>query len=117
MFKLFVYGTLLPGNVRGTILAQEKRLGPDAVIDHKLVDCGSYPALVYSPGNHVLGEAFEVRDSLRDSLDCIEDEGNLYERKEVVLKSGLKAETYVYLKDASRFPEIPLDAQPYRSVK
>lgn len=117
MFKLFVYGTLLPGNVRGSILAQEKRLGADTLLNYKLVDCGSYPAVIYSPGNRVLGEVFEVRDSLRDSLDCIEDEGNLYERKSVLLASGLMAETYVYLKDSSRFPEIPLDAQPYHRVK
>lgn len=93
--KLFVYGTLCAGQrahhlLRGAPLVARTRTEPR----FRLVDMGGYPALVAGGTTAVLGEIYDVEDSLIPVLDEYEEVPALYQR--VVLEvGGMKA--FVYL--------------------
>ena len=68
--KVFVYGTLLQGEMRNPVLDGSRCLGP-ALASGKLVDLGRYPALLEGDGN-VVGEVYEVNRLTLEQLDRIE---------------------------------------------
>ena len=81
---LFVYGTLRRGCERHEILSSQRFVGCAAtIVKCRLVDCGSYPALVESTdGVSVHGELYEVDPMCLEKCDAAEGvaEG-LYERR------------------------------------
>ena len=68
--RVFVYGSLLPGEMRHPVLESSRPLGP-ALIRGRLYDLGRYPALTAGPGS-VVGEVFEVDGFTLRQLDRIE---------------------------------------------
>ncbi len=68
--KVFVYGTLLQGEMRHPVLESERYLGP-ALVQGELIDLGRYPALIEGSGT-VVGEVYEVRPAALEQLDRIE---------------------------------------------
>ena len=89
-YKVFVYGTLLQGEMRHPVLDGSQCLGP-AMAGGRLVDLGRYPALVEGQGV-VTGELYRVNRATLEQLDRIEgyDAGNpsasLYRRESVEVR-------------------------------
>ena len=100
---LFVYGTLMRGESRRSILERFDPIGTEpATISGRLLDLGAYPGLV--EGEDVIaGELvrFETLESLLETLDDIEDfvgygaDGSLF-RRIVRSVGGDPAWTYIY---------------------
>ena len=102
---LFVYGTLLPGDVRWPIL--EPFVADEGVADAvrgHLFDTGlDYPAAVFDPGADalVLGRRYRLRpDTLDEALVRLDVEEDvvlgLYRRVEVTTEAGVTAWAYRY---------------------
>jgi gamma-glutamylcyclotransferase (GGCT)/AIG2-like uncharacterized protein YtfP len=88
--KVFVYGTLLQGEMRNPVLDASHYLGP-VMADGRLIDLGRYPALVEGQGR-VIGELYRVSRATLQQLDRIEghDAGNpsasLYRRASIEIR-------------------------------
>lgn len=102
---LFVYGTLLPGDVRWPIL--EPFVVDDGVIDSvpgQLFDTGlDYPAAIFdhATNDQVHGRRYELSsDTLNEALVRLDIEEDvvlgLYRRVSVVTTSGVEAWAYQY---------------------
>jgi len=88
MPQVFVYGTLMRGGCRNTVLVAEKFVRvAQTVPRYRLYDCGSYPGLVESePGVAIEGEVWSVSNECLarlDDIECVPD--GLYERRLIEL--------------------------------
>lgn len=92
---LFVYGSLLSGEVNHGILAGARFLG-EATTEpaFELADLGAYPALVRGGTTAVAGELYAVTTPLLALLDHFEGHPHLYRREAVELADGRAAEAY-----------------------
>jgi gamma-glutamylcyclotransferase (GGCT)/AIG2-like uncharacterized protein YtfP len=100
--KLFVYGTLIPGECNYPAIARYVRTAHSGTIEGVLVNLGAYPALIPGKG-FVRGALLEVDEAALAITDKIEDtfpEGRdcLYVRKEadVRLHDGATTRALVY---------------------
>ncbi|MCX7845320.1 MAG: gamma-glutamylcyclotransferase [Dictyoglomaceae bacterium] len=77
-----------------------------------------YSGILPQKGSKVVGEVYNVDDVTLKIIDNFEGEGDLYERKKVMvtLEDGKEMEvwTYVYLKDVKEENYIPFEEQPWR---
>ncbi|HXS17398.1 MAG TPA: gamma-glutamylcyclotransferase family protein [Polyangiaceae bacterium] len=115
---LFVYGSLMFGLKHHQQLVGARPLGEAELMDHHLVLYeGAYPALVpgvpagADPGvaqrYAVVGEVFMVEHEHLLRLDQFEDCPDLYQRVEVTLCCGLRAQAYaITRKRAQAYPVI-----------
>lgn len=92
--ELFVYGSLKRGfrhhsELEGARFLAEVRTIPG----YTLVSLGSYPALIVSGSDHVVGELYRVTNEHLLRLDVFE--GTDYERGEVDIESGIRAHAYL----------------------
>lgn len=107
MRHVFVYGTLLPGEVRWSYL--EPFVKGDGLFDSVpgiLSDTGrGYPAASFDPdtsiGRRITGRTFEVRDDGREEALALLDEvegavAGLYRRVAVTTARGIDAWAYEY---------------------
>jgi gamma-glutamylcyclotransferase (GGCT)/AIG2-like uncharacterized protein YtfP len=107
---LFVYGSLLCGEpaffrLKGARFLGRARTTPQFT----LVDLGDYPALLPGGTASISGELYEIPPATLAELDAYEDHPNLYQRTEIALESGLRAEAYLLvIERAQGHPEIPL---------
>lgn len=88
-FLLFVYGTLMRGGVRHTVLAGQRFLGEARTLPHyALFDLGAHPGLVprREDGRAIHGELFEIAESLIERLDHIEGAPSLFRRERVLIE-------------------------------
>lgn len=95
---LFVYGTLMRGDVRHHVLAGQRFLGETSTRPHyALFNLGAYPGLVHreGEGRAVFGELYEVGASLLPLLDRIEGAPSLY-RLEPVLIEDCSGDVFAY---------------------
>ena len=96
---IFVYGTLMKGE-RANRLVTNGRYGGDFFLSgFSAYDNGSYPQITQDHKGFVYGEVWFVNDEMVEALDCYENEGVLYNRQSVIVKSihsDLIAEAYVY---------------------
>ena len=89
--KLFVYGTLLRGLERESVLSNSKFLGT-VVVRAKMYDLGRYPGIIEGEGQ-VIGEVYEIDQITLKKLDEVEGYfpdnplGSEYIRKEVEILS------------------------------
>ena len=98
---LFVYGTLMQGQPAHDLLKDAAYSRRYTLYDHTMVDLGAYPGIVQKKNEAVLGEVYFVSPEMMAEMDRYEDEGNLYLRREVWVKSeqgSLRAEAYLYNK-------------------
>ena len=94
--RVFVYGTLLPGERNHHYLADSERVGPaSSAASFELYDLGTYPALVAGGAGRVLGAVYRVSRARLDWLDRLEECPELYRRVEVELVEGPPAHAYV----------------------
>jgi gamma-glutamylcyclotransferase (GGCT)/AIG2-like uncharacterized protein YtfP len=117
---LFVYGTLLPGEVRGQVLPRLGLAAPmqPAHVLGRLLDLGDYPGLVLDgSGGAVQGEVAFPRDftAALPELDGIEDArprgapGGLYRRTLVAARpaDGHTLRVWTYVLDAPHLQARP----------
>ena len=94
---LFVYGSLLAGEMHEAQLAGARCLG-DARTEpaYTLVDLGDYPALVDEGATAVAGELYQVDEETLRRLDAFEGHPDEYRRAPVRLVGPARAEAYFY---------------------
>ena len=103
--RIFVYGTLMSGLERATVLNNSQFLGA-GTIQATLYNLGSYPCITEG-STKVVGEIYEVDDTTLQELDVIdgydkhEPEASLYYRKQVTAimidgQTQQTAEAYYY---------------------
>lgn len=122
MILVFVYGTLMRGGCRHSVLSNEEFVAElETLPQYRLYDCGSYPGLVRADdGVSIEGEVWRVSQACLRQLDSIEgvDDG-LYERRPVALATMPANETveaYFYLKDVSILKDAGTHWENHRSI-
>lgn len=108
--NVFVYGTLMKGEVNQHYLENSTFLGTATIKGYDMYNVGWYPAVV--PGDNLIrGELHRVPLKDMPSIDRLEGEGNLYLKKcETVTDAQGKtsfAFVYVYIRDVSGLKKIP----------
>lgn len=91
---IFVYGTLMSGEINSHFLDDCILVGEDETTPHwDLIDFGGCPGL--TPGNRrVKGEVYLADQDTKDILDKLEGHPFLYRRIPMTLLSGKRVETY-----------------------
>ncbi len=108
--RLFVYGTLMSGEPYHHRWMEKARFLAKArtVPIFQLVDLGSYPGLVSGGETSVVGELYEIDESLQAVIDRLEGHPHLYHRTSITLDDDSEATAYLLPdKAAQRFPVIP----------
>lgn len=94
--KLFTYGSLMRGESNAHWMEGASWLRNTSTLPHYLLlDMGGYPALVDGGAQSVVGELYEVDDSLIARLDRLEGHPDYYLRTSISLECGATALTYV----------------------
>lgn len=94
--RVFVYGTLLRGEVNHGLLADAELLGVHRTEPRfTLYRLGAYPGLSGAGGTAVRGEVYRVNDAGLKVLDRLEDYPRLYDRILIPTPYG-RAWVYVY---------------------
>jgi gamma-glutamylcyclotransferase (GGCT)/AIG2-like uncharacterized protein YtfP len=94
--RLFVYGSLLFGEIHNARLGGSRLLGEAHTEPrYTLVDLGAYPALLDEGTTSVSGELYEVTADVLAALDEFEGHPEDYCRSPVRLLNGECAEAYV----------------------
>ncbi len=119
MKKMFVYGTLMDGQLAHNRLNGANRIGKAILRDYELLDLGDFPGIQPHVGGSVVGELYEVDDDMITSIDSYEGEGTLYDREivrvftygdklsdqfPVVYENSCRVYAYIY-KDQSDHPK------------
>jgi gamma-glutamylcyclotransferase (GGCT)/AIG2-like uncharacterized protein YtfP len=101
--RLFIYGTLLPGERDHALLKDAEFIGP-AVTEpgFELVDLGPYAAIV--PGGKVAvhGEVYAASLETRRAIDVARQVPILFQRGVLVLADGTQADAYFMSPDPVR---------------
>ncbi len=125
-FRLFVYGTLMPGEANHRLIELHVRSARPATIEGVLVDLGAFPALI--PGDGIVeGVLLEMAVEAMEITDRLEGfhpgrDHSLYLRKEVIARlddgQELQAWTYEYANPSTiaQRPRLVLDATLGKSV-
>lgn len=94
--RVFVYGTLLRGEVNHYLLAAACYLGPHRTDPcFSLHNLGAYPGLARGGHTAISGEIYELGESGLCKLDRLEDYPRLYDRVQVPSRFG-RAWIYLY---------------------
>jgi gamma-glutamylcyclotransferase (GGCT)/AIG2-like uncharacterized protein YtfP len=94
-FRLFVYGTLLPGEVHAPLLEGAALLGAARTAPkYHLVELGPNAALLEGGLVSVIGEVYEVSPQVLAACDLERQHPVLYLRKRVDLDDGSEAYAY-----------------------
>jgi gamma-glutamylcyclotransferase (GGCT)/AIG2-like uncharacterized protein YtfP len=94
--RLFVYGSLLFGEIHNARLGGSRLLGAARTeARYTLVDLGPYPALLDEGTTSVSGELYEVAAEVLVALDAFEGHPDEYRRMPIRLLTGESAEAYV----------------------
>lgn len=100
---LFVYGSLLPGEIHAAHLTRGTHLGAAATTPgYRLVELEQYPALIESGDMSIQGELYELtRDDLR-RVDELKENGRLFFRQLITLSDGREAHAFLMDEDKLR---------------
>ncbi|MES1923697.1 gamma-glutamylcyclotransferase family protein [Salinisphaera sp. T31B1] len=105
MNRVFVYGTLRPGERNHHYLATAMHRGayitPPA---YTLLDTGPYPAALDTGDTALTGDVFDVDDETFAALDVLEDYPIHYTRRYIATDHG---SAWIYLWIARRDPRWP----------
>ncbi|MCT7983948.1 gamma-glutamylcyclotransferase [Laspinema sp. A4] len=84
---LFVYGSLMRGEINHDLLDNAEYIGDDAIADAELFNLGFYPMFV--PGTGTLyGECYHIPLQIIPNLDRLEDHPHFYQRRWISCLSG-----------------------------
>lgn len=104
---VFVYGTLLSGEVNHALLAEAERLGTHRTEPcFTLLQLGAYPGLISGGRTAVFGEVYRVDGAGLKALDRLEDYPRRYDRQLIATPFG-RAWTYLYRGRIADRPRIP----------
>lgn len=114
MTRVFVYGTLMRDCANHAALRSSVFIG-EAVTPpvYSMVSLGGYPGVLKDGGTSIAGEVYEVGHATLATLDRIEGHPRFYERQEIELFDGTKADAYL-LPDAFRSRE-PIPSGSWRA--
>ena len=106
--RVFVYGTLRPGERNAHYLAHAAHLG-DAVTAaaFTLLDTGPYPAALDAGTTALVGDVYAVDATTFGALDVLEDYPVRYTRRLIEIAHGT---AWIYLWIAGRDPAWPVIA-------
>ena len=107
--KVFVYGTLMKGETNHDFLQNATFLDKTVIEGYDMYNVGWYPAIIDGEGL-AIGEVYSVPVEDMASIDSLEGEGSLYEKRCVrITVNGVPdfAFVYVYLDDCSDLSKIP----------
>ena len=107
--KVFVYGTLMKGETNHDFLQNATFLDKTVIEGYDMYNVGWYPAIIDGEGL-AIGEVYSVPVEDMPSIDSLEGEGSLYEKRCVrITVNGVPdfAFVYVYLGDCSDLVKIP----------
>ena len=101
--RMFLYGTMLPGERDHALLANSEPLGP-ALTEalYQLVELNVYAALVPDGKVAVHGELYALDLETRRKLDVSRQVPILFQRAKIRLADGSEAETYLMSADQVR---------------
>lgn len=101
--RLFIYGTLLPGERDHALLAGAELLGPVVTQPlYQLVELNVYAALIADGKVSVHGELYAVDLETRRRIDVARQVPILFQRTTVQLADGSSVETYAMNPDQVR---------------
>lgn len=93
--RLFVYGSLLPGEADHALLEGAELVGPArTAAAYSLVDLRVYPVLIDEGDTEVVGELYLVDSKTRMHTDVRKECPILFERLPVRLADGEEADAY-----------------------
>lgn len=95
--NVLVYGSLRNGKHNHGMLYGSKFLEEGTVDGFSMFSLGSFPFITPSEGTIVV-EAYEVDDDTFERLDRLEGYPNFYNRKDVVMSTGLRG--WIYYMDS-----------------
>jgi gamma-glutamylcyclotransferase (GGCT)/AIG2-like uncharacterized protein YtfP len=98
MVRIFVYGTLRKGECRHYLLEDSQFIGYAKAKGFLLYNIGAFPGMVEGSGE-VVGEVYEIHESLLEKLDWVEGVPDLFCREliEVTLENGQTISAYAYI--------------------
>lgn len=98
MVRIFVYGTLRKGECRNYLLEDSQFIGYARAKGFLLYNIGAFPGMVEG-GGEVVGEVYEIHESLLEKLDLVEGAPDLFRREliEVTLENGQTISAYAYI--------------------
>ncbi len=95
-FRLFVYGTFLPGEAEHDVLEGATHVGPVRTAKgYRLVELNALASMIAGGDETVAGELFEVEYPVLAKCDKRRDHPNLFHREEIELEDGSKAHTFL----------------------
>lgn len=102
-FRLFVYGTFLPGEREHDLIAKSVSRGPAKTAKgYTLVETRALAGLLEGGEGDVVGELWEVTYEVLRACDKRRDHPVLYERKDVKLSDGTVAHAYVLRQEQAK---------------
>lgn len=117
--RVFVYGTLMRGNINHkTYMSNCKFIGDAILHGYSLYELGGFPGVKPNRGDTVKGELYEVDSQVLQTLNHLESEGSMYslETGKVKVLGRVVPNTfvYVYLHSVDENARIKSDEQPWR---
>lgn len=98
MAVVFVYGSLMKGYWNHKYLENSDFIGYATLDGYGIYHVSSFPGIVPRMDHYVLGEVYNVNESTMRALDILEDEGDMYVRKEETVRVGDKnIKCFVYV--------------------
>jgi gamma-glutamylaminecyclotransferase len=102
-FRLFVYGSLLPGERDADLLREARHIGPAQTgAAYYLIELSGFPALVRGGPLAVSGELYLVPRKKLLEIDVRKEHPILFQRETIELDSGETAEAYLMKLDQVR---------------
>jgi gamma-glutamylaminecyclotransferase len=93
--RVFVYGTLLAGEVNHHLLARSELLGRHRTEPRfTMLDLGAYPGVASGGSTAIAGEVYRIDSKGLELLDRLEDYPRLYDR---ILISSPYGRAWIYL--------------------
>lgn len=112
---MFVYGTLMKGELHHTSLEHARFLRTAETLPrYELLQIDYYPAMIAGGALAIHGELYEVDEPTLALLDELEEVPSYYERCEIELADGTRAQTYIMPRERAHPSSIPIPSGHFR---